>query len=422
MNEARGEAGALPAIARQPIFDLEGHLFGYELLYRPGAGAETGSGDEMTARVVVGALASTDLELLAPGRPVFINATRTLLMGDLLTMLAPNRVILEILEDVAPDPALLARLAELSSRGFRFALDDVAELEARRPFLDFVEILKLDVLAAGVDRLAAQVDTLHATGKTLLAEKVETPEQHATLYALGFQLFQGYFFARPERAGPAGLPANRLVVIQLLAKVANPSISLGELAELISTDVALSLSVLRWANSPLSGLRSRVDSIERAVVVLGLETTRNLVSLFALARLDSTPPELLKLLLVRARLCELLARAAGRGNPSTHFLVGLLSGVDAIVNRPMGSVLEGMPIDPSVAQALLAREGDLGGALAAVEHLEAGTFDAFAMDAVDVDQACELYRDAVRWTAAVGGLAAQPPPAAATRPKSRRAQ
>lgn len=423
MNDDTAVPCALPAIARQPIFDLEGRLFGYELLYRRGTAAESGDGDEMTARVLVGALAATDLDLLASGRPVFINATRALLMGDLLTMLAPDRVILEILEDVEPDAALLSRLAELRGRGYRFALDDVLDLEARRPFLEHVDIIKVDVAAMGPDRLAEQVDALHATGKSLLAEKVETPEQHARLYAMGFQLFQGYFFARPEQAGPAGLPANRLVVMQLLARVSDPAISLGELAGLIRTDVALSVSVLRWANSPLSGLRSRVDSIERAVVVLGLETARNLVCLLALAQLDSTSPELLKLLLVRARLCELLARAGGRDNAATHFMVGLLSGLDAIVNRPMARVIEGMPVDDTVAQALLGREGPLGGALAAVEQLEAGAFEAFAVEAVDVDRACELYRDAVRWAADVGRLSPQPPAAAAaTRASSTRAQ
>lgn len=401
----------LPAIARQPIFDLEERLYGYELLYRRGTAPETSDGDEMTARVMIGALAGTDLELLSAGRPVFINATRTLLMGDLLRLLAPERVILEILEDVEPDPALLARLAELAAQGYRFALDDVLDLGPRRPFLDFVEIIKVDVPGAGMERLAAQSDALQATGKLLLAEKVETPEEHARLYAMGFHLFQGYFFARPEQTGPAGIPTNKLVVMQLLAKVNDPAITLAELASIVQTDVALSLGVLRWANSPLSGLRSRVDSIERAVIVLGLETVRNLVSLLALARLGKTPTELLTLILVRARLCELLARAAHDPNPATHFMVGLLSGLDAVMNRPMEAVLRELPIEAPVAQALLLREGTLGRTLAAVERLEAGAFDAYSLPQVGIDEACELYRDAVRWAAEINLLV----PSAGTR-------
>ncbi|MCU0975128.1 MAG: HDOD domain-containing protein [Steroidobacteraceae bacterium] len=404
MNLQQHAGLGLPAIARQPIFDLEERLYGYELLYRRGTAAETTDGDEMTARVMVGALAGTDLELLSAQRPVFINATRTLLMGDLLRLLAPQRVILEILENVEPDPSLLARLADLAARGYRFALDDVLDLEPRRPFLDFVEIIKVDVAGAGIGRLAAQADELQATGKLLLAEKVETPEEHASLYAMGFHLFQGYFFARPEQTGPTGIPTNKLVVMQLLAKVADPGITLQELATIIQTDVALSLGVLRWANSPLSGLRSKVDSIERAVIVLGIETVRSLVSLLALARLGTTPSELLTLILVRARLCELLARASGEPNPATYFMVGLLSGLDAVMNRPMETVLRDLPIDAPVALALLAREGALGATLAAVERLEAGAFDAFGLPTVGIDEACALYRDAVRWATEINLL------------------
>lgn len=405
----------LPAIARQPIFDLDGQLYGYELLYRRGTAPDTDDGDEMTARVMVGALVGTDLEVLSARRPVFINATRALLTGDLLRTLAPQRVILEILEDVEPDPALVARLAELAHRGYRFALDDVSDLEARRPFLDFVEIIKVDVAAAGLERLAAQLDALQATGKLLLAEKVETPAEHASLYAMGFHLFQGYFFARPEQTGSAALPTNKLVVMQLLARVNDPALTLGELASIVQTDVALSLGVLRWANSPLAGLRAKVDSIERAVVVLGIDTVRSLVSLLALARLGTTPTELLTLILVRARLCELLARAAGDANPATHFMVGLLSGLDAVMNLPMEVVLRNLPIETPVARALLAREGRLGATLAAVERLEAGAFDAFALPGIGLDEACTLYRDAVRWVSEINLLV---PSAGTRRPRA----
>lgn len=413
---ADDRAGAeLPAIARQPIFDLDGKLYGYELLYRAASPAEASHGDEMTARVIVGALAGTDLELLSANRPVFINATRALLMGDLLRLLAPQRVILEILEDVEPDPVLLGRLAQLAADGYRFALDDVLDLEPRRPFLDFVEIIKVDVAAAGLDRIGAGLDQWQRTGKLLLAEKVESPEEHASLYAMGFHLFQGYFFARPERAGPAGIPANKLVVMQLLARIGAPDVALTELAAVVQTDVALSLGVLRWANSPLSGLRSRVDSIERAVIVLGLETVRSLVSLLALARLGTTPNELLTLILVRARLCELLARAWGHDSPATHFMVGLLSGLDAVMNRPMAEVLTQLPIEAPVARALLAREGVLGETLATVERLEAGAFDDLANGDIGIEEACGLYREAVRWAAAINLLV---PSAGTRRPRA----
>jgi EAL and modified HD-GYP domain-containing signal transduction protein len=394
-NDERRDA-ALPAIARQPIFDLDGQLYGYELLYR-GIGGESCGGDEMTARVMVGALTGLDLDLLACNRPVLINATRTLLMSDLLQLLPPRRVILEILEDVPPDPALLHRLGQLTASGYRLALDDCLEIESRRPFLPFVEIIKVDVPTVGTEALAAQADDWQRTNKLLLAEKVETPEEHAALYEMGFHLFQGYFFARPQRAAAAGIPANKLVVMQLLTRVNDPDITLTELADIVQTDAALSLGVLRWTNSPLAGLRTRVDSIERAVVVLGIETIRSLVSLLALARLGTTPSELLTLLLVRARLCELLARATGSTSPATHFMVGLLSGLDAVMNRPMEELLDKLPLGPQVELALRSRQGPFGETLAAVERAERGEFGHAEVLDVPAEVASQLYRDAVRW-------------------------
>jgi EAL and modified HD-GYP domain-containing signal transduction protein len=320
-------------------------------------------------------------------------------------------VILEILEDVEPDPVLLGRLAQLAADGYRFALDDVLDLGPRRPFLDFVEIIKVDVAAAGPARVARQADEWQRTGKLLLAEKVETREQHASLYTMGFHLFQGYFFARPQHAGSAGIPANKLVVMQLLARINDPQITLAELAAIVQTDVALSLGMLRWANSPLAGMRSRVDSIERAVIVLGLESVRSLVLLLALARLGTTPGELLTLILVRARLCELLARARRDGNPATFFMVGLLSGLDAVMNRPMTEVLKDLPIDAAVARALLAREGALGEVLATVLQIESGAFHDIALAGVGLEEAGALYREAIRWAAEINLLV----PSAGTR-------
>ena len=407
MDHETGATPAGPALARQPIFDLDGQLYGYELLYRGVDALEACDGDEMTARVIVGALAGVDLDLLSAGRPVFINATRSLLMSDLLQLLPPRRVILEILEDVEPDPALLPRLADLAASGYRLALDDCLEIESRRPFLDFIEIAKVDVAAVGLEALAGQMDGWQRTGRLLLAEKVETPEQHAALYAMGFHLFQGYYFARPQRAAPAGIPANKLVVMQLLARAGDPAISLGELAQVVQTDAALSLGVLRWANSPLAGLRGRVDSIERAVVVLGLETIRNVASLLALARLGTAPAELLTLLLVRARLCELFARAMGEANPATHFMVGLLSGLDAVMNRPMAELMDKLPVEPEVAAALERREGVLGQVLTSVERLEAGDFDAVAPGRLTASQAAELYREAIGWASSIHLLVPQ---------------
>jgi EAL and modified HD-GYP domain-containing signal transduction protein len=206
----------------------------------------------------------------------------------------------------------------------------------------------------------------------LLAEKVETPGMHQDLMRLGFDLFQGYFFARPEIYATHRLLPNRLTILRLLAGVNDPGITPESLGNIIRNDVSLSITVLRWANAPTLGLRQSVESVERAIIVLGLQTLRNWVSLVALSRLDGLPSQLSTTVLVRARTCELLADAAGRRAGSSYFIVGLLSTLDVILQTEMALALEQVPLAPQQKAALLTRAGDAGAVLDAAIALEAG--------------------------------------------------
>ncbi|HVN41394.1 MAG TPA: HDOD domain-containing protein [Steroidobacteraceae bacterium] len=413
-RSTQGTAETIP-IARQPIFDLEGQLYGYELLYRGGRnGQDLDSGDAVTARVIAGALAGIGLDTLAAGRPAFINVPRGLLLDDALRALPPRKVILEILEDIEADTETLDRVRDLAADGYRFAVDDCIDLRAGG-FLELAEIVKVDVLNMSMDDLRHQLQHWRRPGVLMLAEKVETHEQHAELYAMGFDLFQGYYFARPQVTETASIAPNRLAVMQLLARMNEPDAVIANLADSIRTDVALSLGVLRWANSAASGVKTRVDSIDRAIVVLGLEQVRNLVSLLALARLGTSPAELMTMLLLRARLCELLAKAARRRNVAAYFTVGLLSGLDAVMGRSLAEVLSQLPLAVEVRQAIEHREGDLGAALAAVETIEASEFERYRYDDVTLEQASLLYLEAVQWTSAINVIV---PPAGSRRSRS----
>jgi len=312
-----------------------------------------------------------------------------------------------VLENVAVDGALLERLERLRRLRFEIALDDFVCLPERNALIEHADIVKLDVLAMDRDALARDVEYLKRRGVRLLAEKVETAAMYRDLKTLGFDLYQGYFFARPDVYESERIEPNKLVVLELLARVSQPDITPEALGEIIRGDVALSVTVLRWANSSICGLRSPVESIQRAIVVLGLQTIRNWVALLALARMGASPSELLKMLLVRARCCELLAGTAQLPNAASFFTVGLLSALDVILKVEMTRALELVALVPSQKAALLQHEGEFGAALAAVIALECGDVGAARFQALSFETIRDCYLSAIAWAdnlAATGQL------------------
>jgi EAL and modified HD-GYP domain-containing signal transduction protein len=232
---------------------------------------------------------------------------------------------------------------------------------------------------------------------TLLAEKVETREEYAKLRALGFDLFQGYYFARPELYTARTLRPSRLALLELIARISEPDVSISELAQVIRNDVAMSVAVLRSANAAVTGLKSRVESIDRAVVTLGLRTIQNWAGIIALARLNSQPAELLTVVLVRARVCELLGAALGRQNPAAYFTVGLFSLLDVMMETPMDELLEKLPLSEEIKTALRAQEGELGAALRCAIAMESGGKNGVHFGPVEFTHASACYQQAIEW-------------------------
>jgi EAL and modified HD-GYP domain-containing signal transduction protein len=397
-------------IGRQPILDGNGKLYGYELLHRR-AGDEHArgeDGDRMSSDLLLNAVLEIGIQNICGSHRAFINVTRNLLMNSGLDSLPPDRIVLEVLETVAVDPPLLDRLGTLRARRFEIALDDYVCLPARDALIEHADIVKLDVLALDEAELERHVALLKARNVRLLAEKVESPAMHRRLKQMGFGLFQGFFFAKPETYRGQRILPNKLVVLELLARVNEPNITPEQLSSIIRGDVALSVTVLRWANASIYGLRHAVGSIERAIVVLGLQTVRNWVSLLALARMGASPGELLTVLLVRARTCELLASSADRANPSAYFTVGLLSALDVILQVDLQVALERMPLSSEQKEALFARSGDLGAALDAVIACEGGEPGKARFAALTGADILQCYLSGLAWADSLRSAGADP--------------
>ena len=379
-------------IGRQAIFDRDLKVFAYELLYRDANGlCNIVDGDQASSRTLLNAFLDVGLDRITGPHKAFINLTRHFFVDQLPIPFDADRVVLEILEDVEVDAALMAGITEMSTRGFALAMDDYNFQPQFKPILPLVQYIKVEIEADGLSELEKRMPALQAIGAKLLAEKVETAEQFEQLKTMGFDYFQGYFFARPNLVRSNRVSENSAMVMQLMARLNDPEIPMDEVVQLVSRDPGLSFKVLRYVNSPLAGLRAQVDSIQRAVVIMGLQRIRAWASLFAMAGLDGRPTELLNLGLLRANLCERLSKLCGNGEPDTAYTVGLLSILDAIMAKPMAEVVEELPLPDDIKDAIAIQQGDYGELLHAAIQLERHDWPQNLCATLDPQKLTETY-------------------------------
>jgi EAL and modified HD-GYP domain-containing signal transduction protein len=392
-------------VARQPILDQLGRVYGYELLYRAGTDAIdcTASGDLAGARVLSDAVLTLGLDALTCGRPAFVNFTRSLLLGEAGTLLPRDSTVIEIREDVAIDAEVMAACRSLHAKGFALALDDFVPGSPAEALLPFVRFVKVDVLQTTADVRASLATRLRPRGVRLIAEKVETAEMAAQALAVGYRLFQGYYFCRPTTFAATPMPARRLAYMGLLGALNRQDMTVDELEDLVKHDVSLSYRVLRSVNSWLYGLRNEVTSIRHALILLGLDQIRKWASVWALAGLNSSgTQETVTVALLRARCCELLGNALlGPEEGASYFLLGLCSLLDVILGRPMADALAEMPLAAEINDALLGTANRPREVLDAVVAYEQGKWEeaALAMARLNLPVATlpDVYADALRW-------------------------
>lgn len=386
-------------IARQPIYDRNLAVHGYELLYRAGdtQHAQVTDGELATSQLLINALLEIGLPRLVGDRLAFVNLTERFILGGLPEAFAPGQIVLEVLESVAPTPAVVASLQQLKAAGHPIALDDFEYSEAHRPLLALADLIKLDVLNLEADEIARRVHQLQAFKLPLLAEKVETREQFNHCRQLGFDYFQGYFFCKPDLVQGEHTPACRNVILHMLARLQEPDLEFSQLADLIAQDVSFSYRILRYINSAAVGLRRKVDSIQHAATFIGLQRIKTWLTILALSQVDDKPHELMLTSLIRARLCEILAEGAGIP-PSHAFTTGLFSTLDALTDQSMENVLADLPLADEINQALLAHAGGLGHLLHLVLAYESGDWDTVDAARMETGSLSDAYLEAVEWS------------------------
>lgn len=387
-------------IGRQPIFNRSLNVAAYELLYRSvgqGNKARIVDGDQATTQVIINTFSEIGLDALAGSANVFINVTRNFLLGKYPIPLPPSRVVLEVLEDIPIDPPLVEALRTLSHNGFTLALDDVVSIKPIQPLLGLAKIVKVDIL--GMDRRVLQniVVNLKPYKILLLAEKVETQQEFDFCCRLGFDFFQGYFLCKPSIISGHKLDASRLVVLRSLAKLQDSKANFQEMEEIVAQDVSLGYKLLKLINSGYYSLATTVKSIRQAISLIGVNQLRAWMTLLLMATVENKPNELVSIAMQRAKLCEMFARAKNMSSPETHFLVGLLSVLDALMDMPMDQVLLNVPVSNEIAAALLAKSGDCGLILKTVIAYEQGDWDTVLKLNLSSETIRTIYLNAIQW-------------------------
>ncbi|HEY1498952.1 MAG TPA: HDOD domain-containing protein [Acidobacteriaceae bacterium] len=355
-------------LGRQPILDAQRRLFGYELLFRPGnANVFSGDPDQATREVIDHWL------LLIPDSnrtASFVNCTRNALIEGLVGLLPADSAVLEVPDNIDPDPELIECCLDLKQKGYRFALDGFLPRASRTHLLHLADFIKVDFLAAGHDTRREIYAMAAGTGARLIAQKVETDIQLRIAISEGCTLFQGYFFSQPVLLASRAVPQNYFVYLKLLAALNRDPADLRKVEKLISGDASLCYRILRVANSAMQGHATAVSTIREALLMVGDNAVRRMVTVAMAGALASDRSSaLLSLALSRAAFCELIAPSLSV-EPAQFYLLGILSLLDVLLETSLDRILGSIPVSTVMKSALLGDKSVGGRALELVRSLE----------------------------------------------------
>ena len=377
------------AVVRIPVTDPEGEVEGYELVSPEGAA----TGPLGTAALLLDAFGDIGLERVTGRHPAWVTLSPAFLAEIGTPPVRPDRVVLQVAAEPVADEALTA-LRRLRFSGYRLVLTGYDGGE--QPLLDICTAVRVPVAGRDDDELRALVAEPAARGLRLVATEVATPDEVERCRGLGFTAFQGDFFAKPGLVSSRRVGTGGVASLNALARVAAPDATFEDLEQAITSDVGLSLKLLRYVNSAFFSLPREVASVREALTLLGTATVRRWAIVVALVTASGAREELVELALQRARMCEVLGGSPNAESADAHFTVGLFSVADALLDASMDDVLAELPFSAEIRAALLTREGPKGKLLNTVEAYERGAFPAADGLAGAYGEALEFAGDAAR--------------------------
>ena len=365
-------------LGRQPILDCNHNLAGYELLFRSGIGNSARFQDDLmaTASVINHSFVEIGLDVSLGPNDGYINLSAPLINSEIIESLPKEKVVFEILESVPIDAEIVERCRELRSMGFRLALDDVSDFTPDiESVIDMVEAVKIDASLVDPERLPALVEKFRQYPVRLIAEKVETEEQFGLYQGYGFDLFQGYYFARPHIIMGKRLSHSEALLMKLLSLITSDA-DLPEIEQTIKQSPLLSYNLLKLSNAAARGANAEITSVRSALTLLGMQSLKRWLQILFYSHTEkgsSFPSPLLQLAATRGKTMEnLVSKKGDRDFSEKAFMVGIMSLLDALLSIPLPEILSSLPLSRDIKAALLGKKGELGRLLALVSSLETG--------------------------------------------------
>lgn len=386
-------------IARQPIYNRENQLIGYELLYRAGNTdiAEFSDGDLASTEVILNSFMNIGVDSLVGSSLAFINITKEFILNKSMTPMFENQTVLEVLEDIKPTKQIIAGVRRIKKQGYKISLDDFRYSPEYDELLLLADFVKIDVIALTTEEVMQQLNILSGFDVKIVAEKVETPEMFSFCNSQKFDCFQGFYFCKPQLVIKKHIPANKLVVLTLVKKLENPDFDFDDIEKILAHDAVLTYKLLRYVNSAAFTKRKEIASIREALVLVGGDTIKKWATLILMTQLtEGKPQALLVTALVRARMCELIADTTDENNEQM-FTIGLFSLLDALMDMEMDDLLDELALSTSVKLALLDYEGKTGEILLNVILYEQGQWEELIEHKVNAKAYFSYYIDAIKW-------------------------
>jgi EAL and modified HD-GYP domain-containing signal transduction protein len=367
-------------IARQPIFRRNRKVYGYELLFRSGLSNYFDSkfdGEHATSSVITNSFLLIGIEKMTEQKKAFINFTEDMLLREYPALFPHEYTVVEVLENVKVTPEIVAACRNLVHKGYTLALDDFEYSPEMDPLLEIAHIVKFDVQAMSLEELQRDVDHVSRYDVRLLAEKVETNAEFEQTRDMGFSLFQGYFFSKPNIVTGRDIPGSQLQYLQILKMIQDENYDFDKIADLVSHDVSLSYKLLKYVNSAAMRRRVEIKSLQNAVAMVGEVNLRKWLSLIMLSYLaEKKPEELLRLSIQRAAFCEQVGeQLAGLDFTRSCYTVGMFSLLDVLLDQPMETILKEINLSEEITDTLLGMPtGSLANVLLLAKAYERGAW------------------------------------------------
>ena len=385
-------------VGRQPIYTRDLDVYAYELMPHLTSEAEAAqSADTTTSQVIINSFMEIGIDNLVGKEIAFLTLTEHFLHSDYELPLPTDKVILKIPSNVSVTAELVNGVENLAKAGFKLAIDNYLQYPELQALASMASIIDINIEGLSDAEIRAHLRMLKKLNPIVLADHVSTHEQYEICRDAGADYFQGYFLNRPRIVKGESLDSNQMSVINLLSTLHNPDTDTDTIVEVISKDISLSYKLVQLMNSAFFSRNSKIDSIQHATVMLGRKQLCTWASMMVLSGMDDKPREQIRISMIRARSCELLATKANITGADVFFTVGMFSSLDLLLNQSLEDLISPLPLADNISAALLNREGELGEALNCTLAQEQGDWVNTRFADLTAEDLSDVNIEAINW-------------------------